>query len=316
MNEPRQEPAGGCPSADALLRCTQGYATEREKQLVQDHLKVCPRCNSDYKSIANLDLELLVADRDREELLENYRPAPLCHELTSRRLAAINRSPRPPSRPDIRQHLDRCAFCRQRLLLAGPADEQTLRDRIISATLQPALARAHEVLLAAVWVPAVGGVGLIRQLTAWLDRAGAVILDGLEPRQVVPAYAMGGAMGGPAGTPLEPDSVSLQRWEFPLPEQGGTLILSANPIEGGERWHVKVAVEVPDSAVFPTEDDRIEVVQNTGRITVADLLRNWLGMPIEVEAGLCHLVLTIGGNIRRLDMVLGPRAADEEAARP
>jgi len=308
MTMPREEPAEVCPSADALLRCVRGYSEAQEVATVRDHLARCERCRADYDSVAFLDVEILAAEADRDELMRMRSGdiGPRCRELTDERLAEIRRAGHPPD-DRVSRHLGECAYCRQRLMQQSTGTV-TLRDRIISGMLARPLESASRAAAAPVPVAAdIWKPDIIPAIAAWVDDLGTLVTEGLNGLMCRPQLVyqkMGWTMDGTTAP-----AADIAVWDIPLPGTDTRIVISVQPQHPPEPWMLRCQVKAgaKDEAL---PDARLEIFSEAGRREFALDLRSVADTPIRLQDGAWRLSLKMGATARQMNIVLGGKTGD------
>lgn len=110
-------------TAELLLRSHEGLLSEEQEVDLQEHLKKCERCYTEYKSLNGLNSEMLLAAKEDAQLRKfspNYQHAEKCLLTTSQRLERFAEGSSEDefiSDEEIKKHIDECVYCRRRSII-------------------------------------------------------------------------------------------------------------------------------------------------------------------------------------------------------
>jgi len=110
-------------AADLILRSQTGGLASQEEADLRRHLAECPHCELDSKSVADLEIEMLLAADDNRRL-QRFDPdrehARRCLFVTRQRVERFAKNVKRPehiSDEELEEHLDACPYCRRRAII-------------------------------------------------------------------------------------------------------------------------------------------------------------------------------------------------------
>jgi len=140
-----------------LIKAREGHLSRREKSELLAHLERCPQCKEDYESLADTEMEMLVAAHDENEL-RKFDPEPThaerCLLATTERLErfAQGTSERELIADDeLEDHLDTCVYCRRRSISAARRVRYPDRVPLVYRLSEQALAESVNEVGQRVW---------------------------------------------------------------------------------------------------------------------------------------------------------------------
>jgi len=268
-----------------------------------------------------LDLMLLNADRrEFAESVPSAAHAARCQALDESQLLDVCRSGRLPDRATY-DHLNECAYCRQRLLLmSGDArmrGQASLRHELTEALIAPALHEAAQNVAKAVapsllWhAQSAARKWLKTRLRAWMDE-GRLVAEGLRsclaaqpPSQAVAALRVRGATR--ARQERETPADQEREWRIPLPELEGHVVVHVRPAASGESWEVRCTVQSGKQAAI-AEGAHVTIAQ-PGQPPRYDSREPTLARTLaQIPAGAWEITVQVGDDVRVISLELGPAA--------
>ena len=141
-------------TADLLIRKHEGLLSEAQDEELEAHLAACDECRSDYESLKDFDMDMLIAANDDAQL-RRFRPAfehaETCLVTSWDRLErfAKGKSEDPfVSDDELEEHIDACVYCRRRSIIAHRraqyCDHLPLAYRLSESAVDDALTTAYE----------------------------------------------------------------------------------------------------------------------------------------------------------------------------